>query len=202
MLFDLQQHGFLCRYLVINECPEVPACTTGSQPMWRQDRGDVGGGISSKVEELRMDASSKGLAWLREKVESMKRDDLQKVAAASGVSTRRQDGPKVAIAELRNALVEHFASQASFWGEGVWFREDFVSVVNGFLGSITGGVSVDSVGAVVWIVVFGGCSDSSLHRNLEPVARPHRQVRFAARTCPRRRMMSSRRSRSKNKVEL
>ncbi|CAL1149214.1 unnamed protein product [Cladocopium goreaui] len=76
-----------------------------------QDRGDVGGGISSKVEELRMDASSKGLAWLREKVESMKRDDLHKVAAASGVSTRGQDGSKVALAELRNAVVEHFAPQ-------------------------------------------------------------------------------------------
>ena len=32
------------------------------------------------------------------------------------------------------------------------------------LGSITEGVSVDAVGAVVWIVVFGECSDSSLHR--------------------------------------
>ena len=30
-------------------------------------------------------------------------------------------------------------------------------------GSITEGVSVDSVGAVVWIGVFGGCSDTSLH---------------------------------------
>ena len=27
------------------------------------------------------------------------------------------------------------------------------------LGSITEGVSLDAVGAVVWIVVFGGCSD-------------------------------------------
>ena len=106
---------FLCRYLVINECPEVPACITGWQPMLRQDRGDVGGGISSKVDELRMDASSKGLAWLREKVESMKRDDLQKVAAASGVSTRGQGGSKVALAALRHALVEHFAPQASFF---------------------------------------------------------------------------------------
>ena len=90
VLFDLQQHGFLCRYLVINECPEVPACITGWQPMRRQDRGDVGGGISSKVDELRMDASSKGLAWL-------------------------QGGSKVALAALRNALVEHFAPQASFF---------------------------------------------------------------------------------------
>ena len=31
------------------------------------------------------------------------------------------------------------------------------------LGGITEGVSVDSVGAVVRIGVFGGCSDSSLH---------------------------------------
>ncbi|CAL1153605.1 unnamed protein product, partial [Cladocopium goreaui] len=76
------------------------------------ERGDVGGGISSQVEELRMDASSKGLTWLQDKVASMKQDDLQKVAAASGVSTRRQDGgSKVALAELRKALVEHFAPQ-------------------------------------------------------------------------------------------
>ena len=30
-------------------------------------------------------------------------------------------------------------------------------------GSITEGASVDLVGAVVWIGVFGGCSDTSLH---------------------------------------
>ena len=47
-----------------------------SQPMRRQERGDVGGGISAQVAELRMDASSKGRAWLQEKMASMTRDDL------------------------------------------------------------------------------------------------------------------------------
>ena len=113
---------------------ELPACTTISQPMRRQDRGDVGGGISSQVEELRMDASSKGRAWLQEKVASMPRDDLRKVAAASGVSSRGQDGSMVGQAELRNALVEHFAPQASLLGGDGWFGEDFVSVGNSFFG--------------------------------------------------------------------
>ena len=54
-------------------------------PMRRQERGDVGGGISAQVEKLRMDASSKGRTWLQEKLASMTRDDLRKVAAASGV---------------------------------------------------------------------------------------------------------------------
>ena len=94
----------------------------------------MGGGISAQVAELRMGASSKGRTWLQEKMASMTRDDLRKVAAASDVSTRRQDGSKVALAELRNALVEHFAPQASLWGEGVLFGEDFVSVVNGIFG--------------------------------------------------------------------
>ena len=88
----------------------------------------------SKVEELRMDASSKGLSWLQEKVESMKKDDLRKVAAASGVSTRGPGGAMVALPDLRNALVDHFAPQASLLGEGVLFGEDFVSVVNGIFG--------------------------------------------------------------------
>ena len=105
-----------------------------SQPMRWQERGDVGGSISAQVEELRMDASSKGRTWLQEKMASMTRDDLRKVAAASDVSTRRQDGSKVALAELRNALVEHFAPQASLLGGDVWFGEEFVSVVNSFFG--------------------------------------------------------------------
>ena len=105
-----------------------------SQPMRRQERGDVGGGISAQVAELRMGASSKGRTWLQEKMASMTRDDLRKVAAASDVSTRRQDGSKVALAELRNALVEHFAPQASLLGGAVWFGEEFVSVVNSFFG--------------------------------------------------------------------
>ena len=105
-----------------------------SQPMWWQERGDVGGSISAQVAELRMDASSKERMWLQEKMASMTRDDLRKVAAASDVSTRRQDGSKVALAELRNALVEHFAPQASLLGEDVWLGEEFVSVVNSFFG--------------------------------------------------------------------
>ena len=94
----------------------------------------MGGGISAQVKELRMDASSKGRTWLQEKMASMTRDDLRKVAAASGVSTRGQDGSKVGLAELRKALVEHFASQASLLGEDVWFGEEFVSVLNSFFG--------------------------------------------------------------------
>ena len=109
-------------------------CADTWLPMRRQERGDVGGGISAQVEELRMDASSKGRTWLQEKVARMTRDDLQKVAAASGVSTRGQDGSKVGLAELRKALVEHFAPQASLLGEGGWFGEDFVSVANGCFG--------------------------------------------------------------------
>ena len=64
----------------------------------------------------------------------MKQGDLRKVAAASGVSTRGEDGSMVAPAELRNALVEHFAPQASLLGGDVWFREEFVSVLNSFFG--------------------------------------------------------------------
>ena len=43
-------------------------------------------------------------------------------------------GSKVGQAELRKALVEHFAPQASLLGGDVWFGEEFVSVVNGFFG--------------------------------------------------------------------
>ena len=113
---------------------QEPACTTISEPMLWQERGDVGGSISAEVEELRMDASSKGRTWLQEKMSSMKQVDLRKVAAASGVSTRGEDGSMVGVAELRNALVEHFAPQASLLGGDVWFGEEFVSVVNSFFG--------------------------------------------------------------------
>ena len=39
---------------------QEPACTTISEPMRWQEHGDAGGNISAQVEELRMDASSKG----------------------------------------------------------------------------------------------------------------------------------------------
>ena len=114
---------------------QEPACTTISEPMRWQERGDVGGSISAQVEELRMDASSKGRTWLQEKMARMKQGDLRKVAAAaSGVSTRGEDGSMVGQAELRNALVEHLAPQASLLGGDVWFCEEFVSVVNSFFG--------------------------------------------------------------------
>ena len=121
---------FMSYVLLLQE----PACITISEPMLRQERGDVGGGISAQVEELRMNARSKGRTWLQEKMASMTQGVLQKVAAASDVSTRRQDGSKLALAELRNALVEHFAPQASWLGGDVWLGEQFVSVVNSFFG--------------------------------------------------------------------
>ena len=49
-------------------------------------------------------------------------------------TTRRPCGSMVPVGELRKALVEHFAPQASLLGEDVWFGEDFVSVVNSFFG--------------------------------------------------------------------
>ena len=113
------------------------ACITISEPMRWQERGDVGGGISAQVEELRMDASSKGRTWLQEKMTSMTQDDLQKVAAAVVVSTRREDGSKVALAELRNALVEHFAPQASLLGEMFGFVRSSFQLLTVSLGSIT-----------------------------------------------------------------
>ena len=58
-------------------CYKVPARTTDSQPMRRQDRGDVGDDLSSKMEEIRMDASGKGIAWLQKKVETMNQTELQ-----------------------------------------------------------------------------------------------------------------------------
>ena len=58
---------------------QEPASTTISEPMRWQEHGDVGGSISAQVEELRMDASSKGRTWLQEKMASMTRDVLRKV---------------------------------------------------------------------------------------------------------------------------
>ena len=115
-------------------CYKVPARTADSQPMRRQDRGDVGDDLSSKMEEIRMDASGKGIAWLQKKVETMNQTELRKMAAAVASSTRRPCGSMVPVGELRKALVEHFAPQASLLGEDVWFGEDFVSVVNSFFG--------------------------------------------------------------------
>ena len=108
---------------------QEPACTTISEPMGWQERGDVGGSISAQKS---VDASSKGRTWLQEKMASMKQVDLRKVAAASGVSTRGEDGSMVGVAE--QCFVEHFAPQASLLGGDVWFREEFVSVLNSFFG--------------------------------------------------------------------
>ena len=95
---------------------QVPACTTGSQPMRRQDRGDVGDDLSSKMQELRMDASGKGIAWLQKTVDGMNQTELRKMAAAVVLSTRGPGRAMVPVAELRKAVVEHFAPQASLLG--------------------------------------------------------------------------------------
>ena len=127
---------------------QVPVCTAGSQPMRRQDRGDVGDDLSSRMQELRMDASSKGIAWLQKKVDSMGRDDLRKMAAAVVLSTRGPGGAMVPVAELRKAVVEHFAPQASLLGGRCWVRRGLRVSCKQFLW-------VASQKVLVWIQCHG-----------------------------------------------
>ena len=72
-----------------------------------------------------MDAGRKGIAWLQKEVESMGRDELRKVAAAAGLSTRRHSGGMVPVDELRKMVVKHFSPQAICRGRGVWFVDKF-----------------------------------------------------------------------------
>ena len=69
-----------------------------------------------------MDANSKGIAWLQKKVDSMGRDDLRKMAAAVALSTRGPGGAMVPVAELRKAVVEHFAKHAGRLRGRCWVR--------------------------------------------------------------------------------
>ena len=62
---------------------------------------------SSKLDHLRSEARSKGLAWLRSEMDKTKRDELRQLAQAAGLRVRREDNVSLMSAgELRKRLVE------------------------------------------------------------------------------------------------
>ena len=68
---------------------------------------------SSKLEHLRSEAHSRGLAWLRTAMDKTQREELCQLARAGGLRVRREDKAWMSVGELREALVQHFAPERS-----------------------------------------------------------------------------------------
>ena len=63
---------------------------------------------AAELEELRVEAVSQGVEWLRRALSEISRDELRALAAAGGVETR-PDNKWLTVAELRDALVKVLA---------------------------------------------------------------------------------------------
>ena len=70
--------------------------------------GDQEVASAAKLEELRVEAVSQGVEWLRRALSAMSRDEIRALAAAGGVETR-PNNKWVTVAELRGALMEVLA---------------------------------------------------------------------------------------------
>ena len=82
------------------------------QAMASQEGTDADGGWTAKLEQLRVDARSRGLEWLRTVVADAVWDEVRKLAQAAGLPVSRAGGARVPVAELREALVKHLTPQA------------------------------------------------------------------------------------------
>ena len=75
--------------------------------IWCQDGP---GGLAAKLENLRSEAHSRGLEWLRSEMDNTKSAEVRQLAQAAGLRVRREDKVSWVLAgELREALVEHLA---------------------------------------------------------------------------------------------
>eukprot|EP00435_Cladocopium_sp_Y103_P050368 s301_g15.t1 len=63
--------------------------------------GDAGGDAPSKLEELRVNAGIKGMAWLQEEVDGMKWPDLQKAVQGTGLTDDDAQGLLAKLKQLR-----------------------------------------------------------------------------------------------------
>ena len=64
--------------------------------------------LAAKLEELRVEAVSQGVEWLRRALSEISRDELRALAAAGGVQTQ-PNHKWLTVAELRSALMEVLA---------------------------------------------------------------------------------------------
>jgi len=70
------------------------------------------GGPTAELEQLRVEARSRGVEWLLTAVAALQRDEVRKLAQAAGLPARGAGGGWIPVAELREALVKHLAPQA------------------------------------------------------------------------------------------
>ena len=71
------------------------------------------GGRAVKLEQLRLEARSKGREWLGSVMQGIKWDEVRELALAAGLRVRTEDKAWMPVGELRKALVEHIASPHS-----------------------------------------------------------------------------------------
>ena len=65
------------------------------------------GGPTAELEQLRVEARSRGVEWLLTAVSALKRDEVRKLAQAAGFPAHGAGGGWLPVAELREALVKH-----------------------------------------------------------------------------------------------
>ena len=71
------------------------------------------GGRAAKLEQLRLEARSRGREWLVSAMRDTKQDELRQLAQAAGLPLRRQNKAMMSTVELRDALVEHIVPARS-----------------------------------------------------------------------------------------
>ena len=71
-------------------------------------------GRAAKLEQLRLEARSKGREWLGSVMQDIKRDEVRELARAAGLRVRKEDNVAwMPVGELREALLEHLAPERS-----------------------------------------------------------------------------------------
>ena len=72
------------------------------------------GGRAAKLEQLRLEARSKGREWLGSALDDVKWNEVRELARAAGLRVRREDNVAwMPVGELREALLEHLAPERS-----------------------------------------------------------------------------------------
>ena len=93
----------LCFRVVCRACRSINSMSGWQSYIWRP---------TAELEQLRVEARSRGVEWLLTAVAALQRDEVRKLAQAAGLPARGAGGGWIPVAELREALVKHLAPQA------------------------------------------------------------------------------------------
>ena len=100
-----QLHGFVVVEIEIATCIITGSLFKVFWASWTSQEDDEEAASAAKLEDLRVQAASQGVEWLRLALSQIRKEELRALATAADVKRKGADGNWLPVAQLRSELL-------------------------------------------------------------------------------------------------